>query len=542
MSVQPFGEAFLDLMLLALAHGTALVLLTWLASATLLRRCRPSVHAALWTVVLVKFLLPPVLPGDVGLSPLLSSLLPPSADSVIARPEASRLIAQNEGANLSDDGNSIDDARLHPGPARGRRTQARLPRPLPAALLIAYTTLVSLFGARALLRAHRMRRRVRRLPAAGARLAGEVAAAAAKLGLARPPRVLTDAAATSPCVVGAWSPALVMPASLPARFDAAAREALIIHELAHIRRGDTLVRWLRNAARLIFFFWPPVWWLCRRVERFSEMACDEWAVRLSSVSPRAYAEALLDVAKAARRGGGMSARQIALASRDEGLMAARFEMILSGDYGGRPRLTALASAALMAWGLFAVAGDASAPPPVRANATESAAEVFDEAADAGRAPRGQALVSNPSASTTRRTGPQRGDEPRRRPVPARRPDVPDQRAAAQPPSEDVARSEQTQGRDEVTQGRGKARPRLQSETHKVEPRAVDLDGDGTISDFEAGYSAGLSYRNRMAARGGAPSGLPDPAGARPRGDATALRRRETELRERLRARPGDDTP
>src|ERR671914_671727 len=102
MSVQLIGEAFLDLMLLALAHGTALVLLTWLASATLLRRCRPSVHAALWTVVLVKFLLPPVLPGDFGLSPLLSSLLP-TADAVIAQPTKSHPLSQNNVA-LNEDG------------------------------------------------------------------------------------------------------------------------------------------------------------------------------------------------------------------------------------------------------------------------------------------------------------------------------------------------------------------------------------------------------------------------------------------------------
>ncbi|HEY9283893.1 MAG TPA: hypothetical protein VIP46_10605, partial [Pyrinomonadaceae bacterium] len=166
MGVQSVGEAFLNLMLLALAHGTALVLLTWLASATLLRRCRPSVHAALWTVVLVKFLLPPVLPGDFGLSPLLSSLLPTAATPLLARP--THPPTQDDGRDL------IEDA--HPGPARERQTWAGRRRQLPLALLVAYSTLVALFGARALLDSYRMGRRLRRLPASDARLAGEVAA------------------------------------------------------------------------------------------------------------------------------------------------------------------------------------------------------------------------------------------------------------------------------------------------------------------------------------------------------------------------------
>ena len=534
MSVQLVGEAFLELMLLALAHGTALVLLTWLASATLLRRCRAAVHAALWTVVLVKFLLPPVLPGDFGLSPLLSSLLPPTADAVIARPVASHPISPN-GGRLNEAARPYLVAP-HPAAPQGRQPRTDFRQQLPTALLIAYVILVSLFGARALLHSRRMRRRVRRLPAADARLADEVAAAAAKLGLARPPRVLTDAAAAGPFVVGAWSPALVMPASLPARFGAPAREALLIHELAHIRRGDTLVRCLRNAARLFFFFWPPVWWLCRRVERFSEMACDELAVRLSTVSPRAYAETLLDVAKAARRGGMMADEQIALASRDEGLMAARFEMILGGAYGKTPRLPALASAALMAWGLFAVAGRASAPPADGASVPGLAAKVFGAAAAAGHAPLGQVPVSNPAAADAPlEAGRRRSDAAPPMLAPARQPDDAKRRPAAQSPPKEVASFRQRRGRDEV-------RPGHQAETHKAEPRGVDLDGDGAISDFEAGYSAGLRYRNRWAGPDASAHGRSNLPSSRTDIDAESLRRREIELREMRRVRPANDTP
>src|SRR5882724_9923892 len=53
---------------LTLLHGTVLALITWLLSVTLLRRARPAVKAALWTIVLIKFLIPPILPGEMTLS------------------------------------------------------------------------------------------------------------------------------------------------------------------------------------------------------------------------------------------------------------------------------------------------------------------------------------------------------------------------------------------------------------------------------------------------------------------------------------------
>lgn len=518
------GEAFLDLMLLALTHGTVLVLLTWVTSATLLRRCRPSIHAALWTLVLIKFLLPPVLPGGFGLSPLLSSFLRPATSLAQTTPET-----PDKQTRLS----SAAEATLQP-PASDEQTTPRR-RLLPVALLFAYASLVSLFGWRALLNAYRMRRRVEQLHATDNRLADEVAAVAVRLGLRRPPRVRTTDATTCPFVVGVLSPTLVMPASLPARIDAAAREALIIHELAHIRRRDTLVRWLRNAARLLFFFWPPVWWLCRRVERFSEMACDEWAVRLSSVSPQLYAEALLDVAKAGGRSGALASRQIAFASRDTGILAARFEMILGGDYGKPTRVPALASAALAAWGLFVLAGGVYAPPVNGASVSVPASEVFDEALDARDASHGLGLTPHPSATNAAH------DAEQRRPVLSRRNAAPGgtsegtaHRRAAQTSSEEVTGVRQRQGRGEV-------RPAQQTEVQGAEPHEVDLNGDGIVSDFEAGYSAGL--RQSSVKREGVERGLAAPAGRRTDVDADALRlRREIELRAMRRERPSKDIP
>src|SRR5688572_10673996 len=69
------AEGLLRLVGLAVLHGTVLAAVAWLLSATLLRRARPAVLAALWTVALVKFALPvgPAMPWS--LSDLLDALL-----------------------------------------------------------------------------------------------------------------------------------------------------------------------------------------------------------------------------------------------------------------------------------------------------------------------------------------------------------------------------------------------------------------------------------------------------------------------------------
>src|SRR6266516_7203319 len=58
---------------LSLIHGTALAVVTWLLSITILRRSRPAIHAFLWMLVLIKFFVPPIFPGEMALSGWISN-------------------------------------------------------------------------------------------------------------------------------------------------------------------------------------------------------------------------------------------------------------------------------------------------------------------------------------------------------------------------------------------------------------------------------------------------------------------------------------
>ncbi|HVG30435.1 MAG TPA: M56 family metallopeptidase [Pyrinomonadaceae bacterium] len=515
MTFQLLSNNVLTLMALMLIHGTALMLLTWLADTTLLRRSRPSIHAALWTVVLIKFLLPPVLPVNFGLSGMIDSLLPQTQRALTAAP-------QKVDATWRGDESAGERESRRPD-APQRHTQRFPPSYLPALLLFSYAGLLSWLSGKTLIHARRTGRRVRRLPAAHASLTAEVSALARGLGLRRPPRVRLDGGAASPFVIGAWSPTLVMPPALAGQVNPSVREALIIHELAHIRRGDVLVRLLQNLARLLFFFWPPVWWLCRRLDRYSEMACDQWAVKYSSASPQLYAESLLVVAKGVRSQALLS-HEVGFAAPKARLMLARFKMILEGGNDKSPRLSWRMLAALVGWGFFALTGNVWAKPEGDAVITNGSPRV-NHAEHTNRGDGAGAVSSLNGVLSTE--GQEAGQEPRRGSEKEReRRRAEEQRARSESRAQSATPAPASRAAEEVM---AYQQSRVRGLDQSPTATEIDLDGDGKISPFESGYSAGARHAARRMARDKTSPGQDSVRDDRP-ADATAERRREIELR------------
>ncbi|MGH7128067.1 MAG: M56 family metallopeptidase, partial [Planctomycetaceae bacterium] len=117
---------------------------------------------------------------------------------------------------------------------------------------------------------------------------------ARRLGLARVPRVVFLPCAVSPMLWGvAGRLQLLFPAPLWRKLDDDARDALLLHELAHYRRGDHWVRLLELVVSGLYWWHPVVWWARRAIEAAEEECCDAWVVAHAPDSPRSYAEALL---------------------------------------------------------------------------------------------------------------------------------------------------------------------------------------------------------------------------------------------------------
>jgi len=98
------------------------------------------------------------------------------------------------------------------------------------------------------------------------------------LGMHNLPRLGLSPLISEPMAVRLWRPAIVFPASWLSEIPAEMIEAVIAHELAHIRRHDLWINLLQRAIETLLFFHPCVWWVSRQVRHERELCCDALAV------------------------------------------------------------------------------------------------------------------------------------------------------------------------------------------------------------------------------------------------------------------------
>jgi uncharacterized protein (TIGR03435 family) len=103
----------------------------------------------------------------------------------------------------------------------------------------------------------------------------------ARAGISRPVRLLISALVQAPAVVGWLRPVVLVPIGVLAGLPSEQVEALLIHELAHIRRHDYLVNILQSITEAILFYHPAVWWVSGHIRAERELCCDDVAVSLS---------------------------------------------------------------------------------------------------------------------------------------------------------------------------------------------------------------------------------------------------------------------
>lgn len=120
--------------------------------------------------------------------------------------------------------------------------------------------------------------------------------AASPADFAAPIPVRISSTLREPGVVGVLRPVLVLPAGIEHRLTAEQMQAIVAHELCHVRRRDNLTAAIHMLVEAAFWFFPLVWWIGARMLDEREKACDEAVVR-SGNDPRTYAEGILKVCK-----------------------------------------------------------------------------------------------------------------------------------------------------------------------------------------------------------------------------------------------------
>src|SRR6185437_12084034 len=99
--------------------------------------------------------------------------------------------------------------------------------------------------------------------------------------------LLTDA----PVVLGHFRPVILVPLGFLAGLLPDQVEAILLHELAHIRRSDYLMNVCQRVIEALLFYHPAVWWISQVIRAERENCCDDMVVDLRG-DAHAYAEAL----------------------------------------------------------------------------------------------------------------------------------------------------------------------------------------------------------------------------------------------------------
>lgn len=113
-----------------------------------------------------------------------------------------------------------------------------------------------------------------------------------RLGVTRPVTLLQSFRADVPAVMGYLRPVLLLPVSALSGLTPQQLDAIIVHELAHVRRHDYLLNICQHVVEIALFFHPAVWWVSNRIRQEREHCCDDLAVLICG-DALTYSAALL---------------------------------------------------------------------------------------------------------------------------------------------------------------------------------------------------------------------------------------------------------
>jgi len=278
-----------------------------LAAALGTRRLRryPAVVHALWLLVLLKLATPslvqlPLSWGKVQPQAIVGNREPTGSDDPVARPRSlapSREVSTSH-SKLAGDTNTLsgDNQKLV---IRSEPIVATA-KPWPWRQVVVAIWLLgeAMWWVIVGLSTYRFHRLIRSSRSAPGELNDRLAQVAGRLGLRRVPAVSIVSARVPPMIWAglAGRPLLLLPEELWSRFDAAQQDAVLAHELAHLKRRDHWVRRL-EAVVLGLYWWNPVaWWARRELGRAEEECCDAWVVWALPAAAGAYVEALVATA------------------------------------------------------------------------------------------------------------------------------------------------------------------------------------------------------------------------------------------------------
>lgn len=279
------GTATALVMLLAKA---TLLLLAALGVSGLLQRASAGARHLVWVAIVGALL---VLPALAAWSPLRLQILPAAAATAVPTRAASEAVPTTALPTSATTPNAERAASSTLATASDAQGRGISPWRLAAMLWAVIALAVGAWLAFGFLTVRRIVRRAR--PLDDREWAGPLYEIADRLGIDEAPRLLRSESIKMPFACGLVSSCIILPAESDG-WDLERRRAVLMHELAHIRRRDLVGHTLGRLVCAVYWFHPLVWTAVRRMRIESERACDDLALTCG-LRATSYAEHLLDI-------------------------------------------------------------------------------------------------------------------------------------------------------------------------------------------------------------------------------------------------------
>ncbi|MFC1604420.1 ankyrin repeat domain-containing protein [Planctomycetota bacterium] len=296
MGLNEVGGVFYDYTASVFIQSALLVILLFAIDLLLRKRVRAIFRYCVWLLVLVKLILPPMLSLPTGIGYWAGDHIPAAsnmafdADALEHAGQAGEMPQVRPVENIAGD----DPANYRTGGSRTARTTLT-PLTWQAVVFLLWLAGVLAFLAVLIQRIRFVKGLVAASCPASDELTGLLEQCRRQMAVRRVIKLRLSDTIPSPAVCGLLRPTVLMPTSLVDKLSPEGLKATLIHELAHIKRGDLWINSVQTFLQVVYFYNPFVWFANSMIRKVCEEAVDETVLVALGGKAKDYSNTLIDI-------------------------------------------------------------------------------------------------------------------------------------------------------------------------------------------------------------------------------------------------------
>jgi beta-lactamase regulating signal transducer with metallopeptidase domain len=294
-----FAQKWWDWMSVMFLQVSLLIFLIWIIDLMLRKWVWPQVRYVLWLMVFVKLILPPTF----STSTSLTSRIFPSVKFIFQTKEYANEPVSTSGTleqSVINTKNKNELKQLVGRPTllkHGRTSSSKLKWQVYAMAI--WFLGVVLFSMRVIIKLKHLDTlfKNKHIPTMPVYFQPLLFRCANRLKLKRIPAVILTGKVNNPAIFGLFKPRLLIPKNYLKKQSRNNIKHILLHELAHFKRGDLLVHTIQCMLQIIYWFNPLLWFVRKNVRNLREICCDSTVAQLLQKNTSSYRQTLVESAQ-----------------------------------------------------------------------------------------------------------------------------------------------------------------------------------------------------------------------------------------------------